>query len=131
MTAAQYPPDGPLIIEQGATFSLALQLSTGGPVADGGTAIDITGAEVRMQIRRSIRSTTPYFDLVSDTTVGQTGIHIDDAVEGQFTVTIDATDTAAATWTSGVFDLEVEYAGGVVKRYLYNDRVKVSKETTR
>lgn len=126
MTAARYPAEGALVIEQGATFSRQLVIEQ-----PAGTPVDLTGCEVRMQIRRSLRSTTPYVSLVSGAAAGETGIHVDSAVDGQFTITITSDDTASYTWKSGVYDLEVEFAGGVVKRYLYCDRVTLSREVTR
>lgn len=43
--------------------------------------------------------------------------------------TLSATETAALTWTEGVYDLEVEYADGTVQRYLQG-AVTVSREGT-
>lgn len=131
MTAARYPETGALVIEQGATFTLGMQLSTGGPVSSGGTPVDITGAEVRMHIRKKVKEPTAYFQLTSTGSVaGSTGIYVTSAPNGQFVVTIDKDDTTAITWLAGVYDLEVETAGGEVRRYLYGP-VKVSPEVTR
>lgn len=119
-----------LVIEQGATFVRSAQLSSGGPVTEGGTPISLVGAEVRMMIRRNYRAEDPYFSLSSTGGVqNATGIYVDNAAQGQFTVTIHADDTEAITWGSGVYDLEVEFAGGMVRRYLYGT-VKVTKEVT-
>ncbi len=116
-----------LTIEQGATFYMPVQLSTGGTVADGGTPVNLTGCEIRMMIRRRITDSIP---LLSLTTVGSAGITITSAANGQFVVQIAEATTAAITWASGVYDLEVETSGGFVRRYLQG-KVKVSKEVTR
>jgi len=116
-----------LTIEQGATFYMPVQLSTGGAVADGGTPVDLTGCEVRMMIRKRLADAIPVLSL---TTVGPAGITITSAVNGQFVVQIEEAVTAALTMASGVYDLEVETAGGFVRRYLQG-KVKVSKEVTR
>ena len=122
MAAAKWP----LVIEQGATFQLGLTLSTGGLVADGGVVIDLTGYEVRMQVRKRVASTTTLLDL--NTSEGH--IVITDAVNGEVQITIPAAETAAFTWFSGTYDLEIESAGGFVRRLLYGS-VKVTKEVTR
>lgn len=127
MAAAKYP----LVIEQGATFSRAVQLSTGGPVASGGTPINLTGSVVRLHIRRNIRATTPLVSLTSiSATADTTNIYISNAAAGQFVITITATDTTAIAWTAAVYDLEVQTSSGYVRRYLYGS-VKVTKEVTR
>lgn len=115
-----------ITIEQGATFQMPVQLSTGGLVADGGTPINLSGCSVRMHIRKRIADTNPLLSLTTGT--GQ--ITFTNAAMGQFLVTITDEVTAAITWAAGVYDLEVETAGGQVKRYLQG-KVKVSKEVTR
>lgn len=115
-----------ITIEQGATFSMPVQLSSGGLVADGGTPVDITGCIVRMHIRRRLTDAVPLVSLSTLTS----GITITDAALGKFAVSITDEVTAAYTWTSGVFDLEVETAGGQVTRYL-EGKAKVTKEVTR
>lgn len=120
-----------LLIEQGATFRKYCQLSTGGTVDDGGDPVDLTGAEIRMQIRRNINAEEPLLDLTSAGAVdGDTGIYLSGAATGEFYITVTDEDTAAISWVSGVYDLEVEFSGGNVKRYLYGG-VKVRKEVTR
>lgn len=55
---------------------------------------------------------------------------ITDEQNGELTMYISATDTAALDFTQGVYDMEIEYANGVVDRILYGN-VKLSKEVTR
>jgi hypothetical protein len=115
-----------ITIEQGATFSMPVQLSSGGLVADGGTPVNLTGCSIRMHIRKRIADLNPLLAL----TTGGGQIVITDAGQGKFTVTITDEVTAALAWTAGVYDLEVESSGGEVTRYLQG-KVKVSKEVTR
>jgi len=127
--AEELPPvagDLNITIEQGATFQLPAQISTGGLIADGGSPVDLTGCTIRMHIRKRITDEIPLLSLSTGT--GQ--IVAADPVDGSFVVTITDEVTAAITWTSAVYDLEVETAGGTVKRYLQG-KVKVSKEVTR
>jgi hypothetical protein len=120
-----------LTIEQGATFQKNCQLSTGGSVEDGGTPISLVGAQVRMHIRKNFRTDEAYFELTSTaSSPGTTDIYVTNASAGQFTITITDEDTAAIVWASAVYDLEVEYADGTVRRYLMG-KVTVSKEVTR
>lgn len=127
MAAAKWP----LTIEQGATFQLALQLSTGGLVADGGTPINLTGYEVRMHVRKRTTSVDTLLDLSSDVLSDpDQHITITNAVQGQIEIVIPAAETAAIDWTAGVYDLEIESTGGFVRRLLQG-AVKVSKEVTR
>lgn len=122
MTAAKWN----LTIEQGATFQLALQLSTGGTVADGGTPIDLTGYDARMHVRQRVKSPTTLLDL----SITSTNIVITDAVNGWLQITMSEAETKALMWKSGVYDLEIESSGGFVKRLLHGS-VKVSPEVTR
>lgn len=123
MTAAKWA----LTIEQGATFQLALQLSTGGTVADGGTPINLTGYVVRMHVRKRLANPDP--PLLDLSTVSG-HITITDALLGKIEIVIPADETEVLDWISGVYDLEIESGTGFVRRLLYGN-VKVSKEVTR
>jgi hypothetical protein len=116
-----------LTIEQGATFYMPVQLSTGGPVAEGGTPVNLTGCEIRLMVRKRLADASPVLSL---TTVASAGITITGPTTGQFVIQIAEVTTAALPWVSGVYDLEVETSGGFVRRYLQG-KVKVSKEVTR
>ncbi|MNJ76446.1 hypothetical protein D3C77_737290 [compost metagenome] len=48
---------------------------------------------------------------------------------GTITRTLSAAQTAALTWTEGVYDLEVQFPDGTVQRYLQGT-VTVSREVT-
>ena len=77
-----------------------------------------------MQIRATAEATTTLASLVSPT-----DITLDDT-NHTITVLISATATAAYTFTSGVYDLELASSGGVVTRLLEGN-VTVESEVTR
>lgn len=110
-----------LAIEQGATFRKLLTWKTGAtPVA-----VDLTGCTARMQIRSDIASATPLVTLTTE----NGGIALG-GVAGTIEIIITAAATAAFTWTTGVYDLEVVLANGDVRRLVYG-AVSVSPEVTR
>lgn len=84
--------------------------------------VDLTGTTARMQIRPQIGG-----PVLLELNTENGGL----AITGPGTIerTISAADTAALTWTEGVYDLEVEYADGTVQRYLQG-AVTVSREVT-
>lgn len=84
------------------------------------TPASLVGLTARMQIRASVTSTTV---LLTPT------IALDDATK-MITVTISAVNTAAIDWRRGVYELEVEDAGGIVTQLL-EGRVEVKSEVTR
>ncbi len=110
-----------LTIYQGATFRRVVRLAD-----DAGDAIDLTGATVRMHIRAALLDTATLIEL----TEANGRALVTDAVDGEITLLISATDTALLTFTSGVYDLEIQYLGGTVDRVLYG-KVTLSKEVTR
>ncbi|WP_301361832.1 hypothetical protein [Stutzerimonas nitrititolerans] len=84
--------------------------------------VDLTGATARMQIRAGIGGA-----LLLELTTENGGLAI--TGPGTLVRTLSAAQTAALTWTEGVYDLEVEYADGTVQRYLQG-KVTVSREVT-
>jgi hypothetical protein len=86
------------------------------------TPVSLTGATARMQIKNKVGGTEL---LLLDT--ANTRLVLDTAAY-TISMQIDADDTAAITWTSGVYDLELE-VGGVVYPVL-DGTVKVIKEVT-
>ncbi|WP_312139904.1 hypothetical protein [Stutzerimonas nitrititolerans] len=84
--------------------------------------VDLTGATARMQIRAGIGGA-----LLLELTTENAGLAI--TGPGTLVRTLSAAQTAALTWTEGVYDLEVEYADGTVQRYLQG-KVTVSREVT-
>lgn len=88
------------------------------------TPVDLAGFTARMQIRSSLTATTFLLELT--TTNGR--IAIDNALK-TITLLVDAVTTAAITWKTGVYDLEL-VSGGVVTQLL-SGTVTVSEEATR
>lgn len=84
--------------------------------------VDLTGAKARMQIRAGLGGA-----LLLELTTENGGLAI--TGPGTLVRTLSAAQTAALTWTDGVYDLEVEYADGTVQRYLQG-AVTVSREVT-
>jgi hypothetical protein len=106
-------------IEAGATFTRTITYKDS---AD--TAIDLTGAEVRMQIKDNYSSTEAAVSLSTPSS----GI-VFTGNTGEFTITITATQTESIDFRQGVYDIEIEYQSGVVERVL-EGRVKVSPQVT-
>jgi hypothetical protein len=85
--------------------------------------VDLTGATARMQIRDK-----PGGGLLLELSTTSGGLTI--TGPGTIARTLSATATAAITWASAVYDLEVTYADGTVHRY-FEGPVTVSPEVTR
>jgi hypothetical protein len=87
--------------------------------------VNLTGFTARMQIRETIESTTVLHEMTTEdsgiTLGGTTGI---------IALLISAIDTAAFTFGSAVYDLEIISAGGVVTTVL-SGNVYLTDETTR
>lgn len=111
-----------LTIYQGSTFSQAFQWKTGNPP----TPVNLTGYTARMQIREKLTSPTPIITLTTE----NGGIVITDAENGSFSLEISATDTAALSFKSAVYDLEFISPSGFVRR-LFEGGVTLSPEVTR
>ena len=106
-----------ITIEQGATWTTTLTLADR----------DLTGCTARMQIRETAPSPSPLLSLTSSPAAG---IVITPGPPGIIAVTITAAQTTALTWKTGVYDLELVSAGGIVERLLKGD-VVVDPEVTR
>lgn len=87
------------------------------------TPHDLTGYTARMAIKNKVGGTV----LLSLTTENG-GIELDDSAK-TITLNISATDTAALTWTTGTYDLEMVSSTGVVTPLMYGS-VSVTKEIT-
>lgn len=115
MTAAQHD----IVIEQGATFTLNLLWKDAND-----TPINLTGYTARMQVRHKFTDGTA---LVSFSTAAGTitlgGSAGTIAVSGLATL-------SNSLVRSGVYDLELENAGGVVTR-LVEGKVTIKPEVTR
>ncbi len=117
MTAAKLK----LVIEQGATFSQQITWKAGTPAVP----VDLTGCTARMQIRPTIPSATVHTSITTE----NGGITLG-GVAGTVLLTMTATQTAALSFTTAVYDLEVAWADGTVRRIVYGP-VTLSPEVTR
>jgi len=109
-----------IIIEQGATFSRVLTWKD-----EDEDPVNLTGYSARMQAREHQASTEPFIDLTTANggiTLGGSG--------GTITLSVAATITGAIAADSGVYDLELESASGIVTRLLEGN-VIISKNVTR
>lgn len=87
--------------------------------------LDLTGYTARMQVRPSVGSATVLIDLSTDA-----GGIVIDAANGIIERRLEASATAALTWSLGVYDLELTAPDGFTVR-LATGRVTVSPEVTR
>jgi hypothetical protein len=110
-----------LVIEQGSTFEQRLVWKSDD------VAVDLTGYTARMQIRATVAAADPP---LLELTTGNSRIVLG-TTNGAILLTIDATTTAAITWRSAYYDLEmVAPVTGHVRRLLQG-RVKMNPEVTR
>lgn len=110
-----------LKIDQGATFTKTVTWKTGKPAAP----VDLTGATARMQVRERLDAPLVLVELNTE----NNGIVLGGA-DGTVSMRIEASATAGYAWRSGIYDLEVQFADGTVRRLLAGG-VAVSPEVTR
>jgi len=122
MAAGKYS----MLIEQGATLDLSLLYKDSNNVA-----IDLTNYSARMKIRSGYADDNPttYFSLTTTLDADGTGITLG-GTAGTIGIFISATKTAAQSFDTAYYDLEIESSNGVVTRLL-EGTVKLSKEVTR
>lgn len=104
---------------QGATFQRVLTWKD-----EAGDVTDLTGYTARMHIRTNLDADDAFITLTTE----NGGITLG-GEEGTITLLISATDTAAITYATGVYDLEL-ITGSTVTRLLQG-QVDISKEVTR
>lgn len=109
-------------IYQGATFRK--RLTWKGPLP-AQTPIDLTGCTARMQVRPEVESPTVLLEL----TTANGGITLG-GVAGTIELFVSDDASTLFTWTAGVWDLEIEFPGGDVRR-LAQGSISVSPEVTR
>lgn len=110
-----------LTIYQGSTFKRILRLKDSNDAA-----IDLSGATARMHVRATLADTATLLEL--NETNGRAVVS--DAVNGEVTLFVTATVTAALDFSKAVYDLEIQYSDGTVDRVLQGG-VTLSKEVTR
>jgi hypothetical protein len=109
MTAAKRD----LYIEQGATFQLSF-VWYDGDTNEPGSPVDLTGAQGRMQIRKS-QQAPALLDAVS---FGPTPQILMGGDTGKITITLTPIDTNQLTTKTAMYDFEVEFLDGRVYRLL-------------
>ena len=109
-----------LTIYQGATFRKRLMWR-----APSKAPIDLTGCTARMQVRPEVESSTVLLEL----TTANGGITLG-GVAGTIELFVSDDASTLFTWTAGVWDLEIEFPGGDVRR-LAQGSISVSPEVTR
>lgn len=110
-----------LDIDQGSDFSKLMTWRTGEPLA----AVDLTGCTARMHARSELADPTILLDLTTE----NGGILLG-GVAGTVEIVLAASETEAITWTEAVYDLEIVFPGGRVRRLL-KGTIAVSQEVTR
>jgi hypothetical protein len=114
-----------IFCEQGTTFIRTFELQYPDPIEpDVYYSYNLTGFTARMQVRRTIESTTKVIEL----TTQNGGIAIN-GPEGKLTVTMTASQTSGLS-SSGVYDIEIIDGGGNVSR-LVQGAFTLSLEVTR
>ena len=108
-----------ITIEQGATFNRDFTYTD-----QYGTAIDITGAIVRMKIKENFEDSNA---ILSATTGDDGRVTLTNASKGKFNLNISASDTANLNFDNAYYQIEIEYTDGQVDRIL-EGRARLSKE---
>lgn len=110
-----------LNIDQGSTFNHVITWKTGTPAEP----VDLVTATARMQIRATLSDPEVLINLSS----ANGGIVLGPEA-GKIAIKISAEATADIEWLSAVYDLEVVFANGDVRRLMFGS-VRVSQEVTR
>jgi len=86
--------------------------------------VDLTGAVIRMQLRKSYTDTTAALSLTS---VSSAGITITNAANGEFKINTQIIDIPVYNY---VYDIQITLASGVVKTYVQGG-FNITNEVTR
>lgn len=113
-------------IELNAVNAAGFKPYTSGGTIEYFTPFSLAGYTARMQARTSIAATTTLLSL--DSATG--GIVIDDTTK-TIKLLLSAVATAAITWTSGVYDLEMVSGSGAVEKVAFGPIRVALKEVTR
>lgn len=89
------------------------------------TPVDLTGATARMHVRPEIDSSVIYLTLTTE----NGGITLGGAL-GTIALHLSAADTTPLTWEEAVYDLEIVFPDGRVRRFMAG-KIKTSPEVTR
>lgn len=99
-----------LEVYKGSTFVKVIQWKTGEPA----TAVNLTGCTARMQIRKSVNDSV----ILDTLTTENFKLQIHDPLNGKFKIVIHAAVSAAYTFVSAVYDLEIVFLDGTVIRVI-------------
>ncbi len=110
-----------LQVYQGATWVRVLAWKAGTPAVP----VDLSGCTARMQVRPRVDSADVLLELTTDN-----GRIVLGGDTGQVALQLTADETELLDWRQGVYDLEVEFPGGTVRR-LAQGQIVVSPEVTR
>lgn len=111
-------------IIQGATLNDVTTWKAGATAASA-TPVDLTGCTARMQARAKITDAVKLLDLTTEN-----GGIVLGGTAGTVAIKRSAVETAAITWKSAVYDLEIVFADTTVRRLLAGS-ISVSPEVTR
>ncbi len=110
-----------LPILQGESLNKVFSWKAGNPAV----AVDLTGCTARMHVRSKVDASTTLLELTTEN-----GRIVLGGVTGSITLKLSATETSALNWTNGVYDLEIVYLDGRVRR-LISGSVVISPGVTR
>lgn len=110
-----------LTVYQGATFRRVITWSAGTPAVP----VSLVGCTARMQVREKLDAPAVLLELTTEN-----GRIVLGGLAGTVTLVLTAAETEALTWRSGVYDLEIEFPSGDVRRLLAGT-VRVVPEVTR
>jgi hypothetical protein len=117
------PAEIDLTIYKGSTFSKTFQWKTGTPA----TPVNLTGCSLRMQIRKTAKSSTVLAEFTSE----NAKLYFVDAASGIFKLDISATESSEFTFSEGVYSIEVVYPDGIVVYRLIQGSIIAESEVTR
>lgn len=110
-------------IDQGATFRKQFVWKSGPKGSE--TPVDLTDCTARMQIRQQIGDS----EVLAELTTENAGIVLG-GTTGEVDLYISAVTTAGFEWTEAVYDVEIVFSNGDVRRFVAG-AVCVSPEVTR
>lgn len=113
-----------LVIDQGATFDDEIIWLVGSNKTTA-VPVDLTGCIARAHIRSELESP----DILLEMTTENGRIILNNPL-GSIKFRVEAADTKLITWTAGVYDLEIQFPDGTVRRRL-KGTVSVTREVTR
>jgi len=110
-----------LKLDQGATNRKLVTWKTGSPA----TPVDLTGATAHAQVRANATSADVLIDLSSEE-----GSIVLGGIDGTVELVFSPLDTIGVTWRTAVYDVEITFLNGDVRRLL-EGTVTLSPEVTR